>query len=608
MPDTRLRYHSVHLGVMFLFGVLAVRLFILHVADRPFLLERARRQQRLFIEIPAVRGKILDRRGRELAVSIAQPSIYAVPRSVPPSERERLARELAKTFKVSEKDMRERLSRDKLFVWVKRKASFQEAALAEKFAKGTVGVIMEKERVYPFGETASSILGLCDIDGRGLEGLEAQYERDLKGEQGYRQLMRDGRGRPLFGRDEKSVPPRDGNDLQITIDLFIQHLFERELKRAHEQWKAKGAWGVVLDPRDGSVLAMATVPGHDPQARASLPKGALRNRAVVDFYEPGSVFKVVTAAAALEEKKVALTDTFNCENGAYRRGKFILHDVHPYGMLDVPSVFIKSSNIGTVKIAEKIGAKTLHAYARRFGFGEATGIDFPGEVSGFLRPVAKWSKTSIAAIPIGQEVTVTPLQLARAYAAVANGGTLVKPHLISRVIDPQGQEVRTWLAPAEPRAVISPEVAAVLRDILRRAVEEGTGQRALVEGIPVGGKTGTAQKLQDDPRKGYSHSKFVSSFVGMAPAGSPILVMVVMVDEPQGAYYGGTVAAPVFSAVVREALPYLGYLFLQGESETSEAVIARGALPGAPQTLPPALKPVVAQAQPVPAAPPGSSH
>lgn len=309
----------------------------------------------------------------------------------------------------------------------------------------------------------------------------------------------------------------------------------------------------------GEILAIANRPTYNLNTFSDSDESARRNRAITDIYEPGSVFKIVTAAAALEEEVMTLNDTIFCENGEYRAlpGR-ILHDVHPYGMLDFASVLIKSSNIGTVKIAEKLGEKKLYHYIRQFGFGEKTLIDLPGEVGGMLRPPSEWSKYSITSIPMGQEVAATAIQVVTAMAVIANGGSLVTPYVIDEIKDSQQVTIKNF-EPLIKRTFMHEDVAKKMQKILVRVVEEGTGQRAKIEGVPVGGKTGTAQKILPDG-SGYSHSDFFSSFIGFFPADEPQFAMVVMLDEPGPRYYGGTVAAPVFKNVAEKTLNYLGYI------------------------------------------------
>jgi cell division protein FtsI/penicillin-binding protein 2 len=340
----------------------------------------------------------------------------------------------------------------------------------------------------------------------------------------------------------------------LTIDDVIQHIAERELDWAVEKFHPIGACIIVMDPRKGDILAMSSRPTFNLNSFQNVNAEKKRNRSVTDMYEPGSIFKIVTASAALEEKAVGLDDRFYCENGAWKHaGGKILHDHKPHGWLTFRQVIEKSSNIGTVKVAMKVGQDDLYAYIKKFGFGDLTNIDLPGEVPGIIRPPSRWSGTSIYAIPMGQEISVTPVQMACAMSVIANGGKLMKPRIIQSIQDKHSETIKEFPVTIV-RQVLSEKTAATMRDILSGVVEDGTGQLARVEGYEVGGKTGTSQKIENGT---YSHSKFIASFVGFAPVNNPKVVVVVMLDQPHPLYYGGVVAAPVFSRVVRDTLRYM---------------------------------------------------
>ena len=365
--------------------------------------------------------------------------------------------------------------------------------------------------------------------------------------------MRDARQKKL-DIWEKMVLPKDGLELVLNIDEVIQYIAERELDKAYRKYNAKGASIVVMDPHTGRILAMASRPTYDLDNHAKANKDVMRNRAICDLFEPGSVFKIVTASAALEEKKVSEEDTFFCGNGVYQVGGRILHDHVPHGTLTFRQVIEESSNIGTVKVAQILGADTVYRYIKAFGFGKKLGIDISGEISGMIKEPRYWSKTSISAVPIGQEVGVTALQLASAISVIANGGQLMKPYIVDSIRDKQGEVIKQN-NPVLIRKVISVDTAARIRKILTGVVEEGTGRLAKVAGYSAAGKTGTAQKLE--PNGAYSHNKFVASFIGFAPAEDPLLAIVVTVDEPHPVYFGGVVAAPVFQAVAGDVIRYI---------------------------------------------------
>ncbi|MFH1857595.1 MAG: penicillin-binding transpeptidase domain-containing protein, partial [Candidatus Omnitrophota bacterium] len=401
---------------------------------------------------------------------------------------------------------------------------------------------------------ASHLLGIVDIDNNGLEGVERHYNQLLQGRDGFRQVLRDARHRALPSLGLRYQKPVDGLTLVLTIDEVIQNIAERELEEAYRKWHARGATIVVLDPQTGDILALANRPTYNPNQPNVSSEDFRRNRAITDLFEPGSVFKIVTAAAALEEGVFDEDDKIFCENGAYHISNHILHDVHPYGTLTFREVIEKSSNIGTVKVAKQLGPKRLYQYICAFGFGRKTGIDLPGEIPGMVHPPEKWWSTSIANIPIGQGIGITVIQLASAMGAIANGGRWVKPHVLKEVLNSDGSVVKSYRSVPE-RIVLREKNAARLREILSGVVGRGTGKLAKLKGYCAGGKTGTSQKLDANGR--YSSSAHIASFVGFAPVQNPRIVVAVMVDEPHPAYYGGVVAAPVFKEVSEQVLRYL---------------------------------------------------
>lgn len=543
----------------FLFALLLTLLFQiaqLSLFYQSSLVERATSQHRLVIEIPPIRGPIQDRNGQGLAVNLSVPSIYAVPRLLDAKQKTVLVGELSPILSLSPDFVRERLDRNKSFVWLKRRVSIEETKKVEALHHSALGILQEHKRFYPHGQLMANVLGFTDIDSQGIEGIERMEETELRGKPGKRYSRRDALGREIKAFEEKTIPALDGHRLVLTVDRYLQYVTERALDRAYRQWKAKGATAILMNPQTGEILAMATRPTFDPNLPGNFPTENHRNRAVTDVFEPGSVFKIVTATGLLSERKIKMTEKIDCEEGAWSHGNKILHDVHEYGLLTFPDIIIKSSNIGTTKLSLRLGPERLYHYVKLFGFADKTGIDLEGESAGFIRPPDQWSKTSPYAIPIGQEVTVTALQLVQAISMIANGGHLVEPYLIDRVEDVQGVTLRKHKPTrSEPR--LAAPIVEVLREILWRVTEEGTGKTGRVKGIPVAGKTGTAQKILSGGR-GYSHSNFVGSFIGFAPADHPLLSMVVVIDDPHPLYYGGTVAAPVFSEVMEAALAHLG--------------------------------------------------
>jgi len=546
------RFWFLYIVLTVLFCLVIYQIVQLTWFHQPSLLNLAHRQHYLTIDVPALRGAITDRNGKEFVTNLKIPSIYAVPRALKDEDRADLSREIAKILGFDRKWVMERLSRDKSFVWLKRRVTFEESDKIRKLECPELGILEEYKRFYPQGTMLAQVLGFSTVDNQGVEGIERSMDGDLRGKPGKRVTQRDAKGREIKAFEIKSLPVVDGNRVVLTIDQHLQYLTEKALEGAFKQWKAKGAWAIVMDPKTGEILAMANQPGFDPNHYANVGADAKRNRAITDMYEPGSVFKIVAASGALNEGAVTPETVINCENGKWNYGFKVLHDVHPYGMLPMMEVIVKSSNIGAVKIGLKMGSQKFQNYVKGFGFGTYTGIDIAGEAPGFTRPLAQWSKTSPYNIPMGQEVMVTALQMVTAISVIANGGYLVKPYIVSRVQDAAGVTLKEK-KPLIKQRVIRPETAATMRGILTQVVERGTGTKAKIPDVLVGGKTGTAQKILPGG-KGYSHNAFMSSFIGFAPADNPRYAMVVVLDEARPLYYGGTVAAPVFKEVMEAAL------------------------------------------------------
>ena len=559
-------------GILVLVAAAIVgRLFSLQVTGHQRLSARAAEQLSEEIQFLPKRGIIADRAGRRLAVDVEVDSIYGVPSQV--ADKADVARSLAvATGKDGARYTRE-LAKKRPFVWLERRVSpAVSSQIAARGWKG-VGFIKENRRFYPQREFGAQVLGIAGMDNQGLSGLELGYDKDL-----WREAVVVMAEQDAFGNDILvSGPPlealREGDELRLTLDEVIQFIAQEELGRGIESSGAAGGSIVVLDPRNGEVLAMANVPFFNPNEPAACTQLALRNRSIGDALEPGSIMKTFLLSAALEERVVTRETTFNCENGAMPFQGGVLHDVHPYGVLSVNDIIGKSSNIGSTKIAIRVGATNYHRYLKAFGFGDKTGIDLPGEAIGMLRPVAQWSGRSIASVAIGQEVAVTPLQFATAFAAAVNGGELWRPRVARELVSPEGTILKRF-EPQKIRQVIAPETSRQVVETLVHVVEAGTGKAAAVEGYAIGGKTGTAQKY-DSQLHTYSSHKYLASFVGVAPARDPRLVVLVMIDEPQGAIYGGSVAAPVFKRVVQRTLRYLNV-----PPETREQVLLVRAFPG----------------------------
>jgi cell division protein FtsI (penicillin-binding protein 3) len=529
-------------------ALLAGRAIFIATVRADDLSRQADRQQRATFQLPAPRGTILSRDGQVLALDRPTVRVSATPYLIEdPTEH---ARRLAPILSRTPRSLRAQLGRRSTYEILARNVDVKAAARIERLRLEGIDTEDTTQRVYPAGRLAAQLVGLVDGDGNGLSGMELQLDRPLTGRPGLRREAHDALGRPVRILADRAPVP--GRSVRLTIDGAIQRGAELVLAETWKRHQARGATAVVMDPRDGKVLALATVPRFDPNQRRRVDQATTRQRPLTDGYEPGSVFKLVTVAGALEEGEVTPQTPFSLPPTItiYDRTVQEAHRGY-YANWTVSQILQRSSNVGTVKIALQLGKERLHHWIERFGFGQRTGIDFPGEGAGFVRPAAEWYGTGIINIPIGYGDTVTLLQLARAYAAVANGGKLVQPYLVSRV----GSRDRR---PRPGRGLLRPGTAAARNEMLRGVVSpDGTGQLASVTGYTVAGKTGTARKL--DPKTGQYAARYVASFVGYVPAEDPRLVVAVMVDEPEaGSIFGGDVAAPAFEQIAWAALQHLG--------------------------------------------------
>jgi cell division protein FtsI (penicillin-binding protein 3) len=546
----RKRAIILNTAIGFGFFIVFLRLVDIMILNHERLNERAKMQQLKGEDVQVRRGTIFDRHGREMAVNLELESLYCDPAEVASAERS--AHVLSDITGKPSKAILTKLNSGGHFAWVDRKLEPDVARrIKETKIRGLV-FVPDAKRFYPKGHLASHVLGFVDVDNKGIEGVELKYHGTLSTSGGKVLLSRDASGKTLSqGVDMESR----GNNLVLTIDEGLQYMVETELDSAMTKWRATAAAAIMMDPLTGDILALANRPSFNPNSLSGSKNFERRNRAITDCYEPGSTFKIVIGTAALEEKLVSLDTPFDCSRGMIDVGKRVVHDAHKQGLLTFKEVIQKSSNVGSVMVGMKLGKERIYRYAKAFGFGEKTGVDLPGEVSGLIRPPERWSGVSIGSVPIGQEVAVTPLQILRAYSVVANGGLLVTPHVVSRVISPEGKTVRTFNG--ETKRVLSQKTADIFRDILKTVTEEGgTAKSAAVSGNNVAGKTGTAQMV--DPRtKRYSREKYISSFVGFVPADNPRMAMIVVIYEPKGQIYGGVVAAPVFQRIAEKALSYL---------------------------------------------------
>jgi len=551
--EIKLRLALAKLVFLLLFLVVGARAFQLQVLRGQELRRLGVAQQlKKWTTLPK-RGAVLDHSGEPLAVSLVAQSVGVHPRWV--EDKDGVARELAKIFRVKLAEVKHKIESNKSFVWIKRQITPQEAEQIQKLNARGVEMSVEPNRFYPQGQLAGQVLGFVNRDSVGLEGLELQYNEYIRGEAGSTLIEIDAKRRSVFvqGVEGLQIPP--GADLHLTLNSGIQHLAEKELEATIIKSRAKAGVAIVVEPFTGELLAMANYPSFDPNNFSRQGKERARNRAITDNYEPGSTFKTILAAAALEEEVVGKEDLFYCEMGKYTYAGRIIHDTHPHGWLPFSKILQVSSNVGFIKVAEKLKKERFFRYIEKFGFGKLTGVDMPGEVPGILRKPESWAAIDLATHAFGQGISATPLQVAMAYAAVANGGFLMRPYIVRRVSSPAG-EVLLANHPHVVRRVISHKTARLLASMLKQVTSEGgTGIKASLEDFEVAGKTGTAQKA-DVVRGGYS-SKRVASFVGFVPADEPRLVVLVLVDEPEASVYGGVVAAPVFGNIARGALRQL---------------------------------------------------
>lgn len=544
------RLRATILFFFLLFALSLSRLLYIQLFKSRYLSTIASQQHNLFVELEPLRGGLYDRNLKPQALNLPCDSVYASPRQI--KDKETVIRKLKEIVRLEYGYLKNRLYRNKAFVWIARKISPEQVDAIKKLKIEGIGLVRESKRCYPNNNLAAHAIGFVGLDNVGLEGVELRYDAYLKGVSGWAQVLRDARQNQLLWKS--MILPKNGQKIVLTIDEFIQFVTERELDLAYRKFHAKGASAIVMDPKTGEILAMANRPTYDPNFPQNAGLDTRRNRALCDMFEPGSVFKIVTASAALEEGIFNEADRFFCENGSYKVANHILHDHQPHGWLTFSHVIAESSNIGTTKIAQRLGADIIYKYASAFGFGKNLGIAMPGEIPGVLKEPKYWSKTSIGAVPIGHEVGVTALQLACAVSVIANGGVLMKPFIVKSISYEDGQVIGEY-KPQEIRRVISPDTARRMKDILVLVTEEGTGKLSRVSDFKVAGKTGTAQKIE--PNGAYSHSKYIASFIGFAPADDPLIAIVVIVDEPRPYYFGGVVAAPVFKRISRDVVNYL---------------------------------------------------
>ncbi|HEX8176002.1 MAG TPA: penicillin-binding protein [Pyrinomonadaceae bacterium] len=553
-PDASRRRALVIISLLvFWMLIITTRLIYLQTFQHETLARRARLQQQDAVETSPMRGLVLDRQGRELARSVDTESFFAVPSEI--KDEDKAAASLAPIVGVDRDTLTTRLregrEKNRKFIWIARKLDTQQAQRIAALKLEGIRSLKEPKRVYPNGQLASHVLGFVGLDEVGLGGVEQVYNERIQGEAGKLFVETDAHRRSYQSLE---VEPRPGQSVVLTIDQMVQYRTEQALLAAVENSKAKSGTAIVLDPRTGEILALANAPSFDPNDARSASAECRTNQALQNIYEPGSTFKVVAFSGAIEEGLVKPDDHIDCQMGSINVAGRIVHDHHAFGSLTITEALAKSSNVAAIKLGLRLGDERMYDYIRRYGFGARTNVELPGETNGLVRPVARWQPTSMGSIAMGQEIGVTPLQMAAAFGAIANDGVRVSPHLVREIRAQDGASL--YRAQPETHRVVSAATAKILRGMLESVTVSGTAKKAQVEGYSAAGKTGTAQKI-DPKTRTYSSTKYVGSFVGFAPVENPAVVIIVVIDEPAGAYHGGDVAAPVFREIAQQILPDL---------------------------------------------------
>jgi cell division protein FtsI (penicillin-binding protein 3) len=571
----RFRLYALSGFLCFWLLVICLRLVYLQIFCYGEFERRAQHQQQRSFDLSPKRGIIYDRAGRELAMSIQVDSAFVVPSEAPD-----LPNTVSLITRITREDPRVVLAdcrAHKTFCWVARKA---DAETIERIrALNLQGIHYQKEpkRFYPKRELAAQVLGYVGTDDQGLSGLERQFNQQLQGKPGKLMISVDAR-KKWFASVEKE--PEAGNSVVLTVDQNIQYIAERELERGMEESHAIAGTVIVENPHTGEILALTNRPTFNPNIRKEIKNEALKDRAVSDVYEPGSTFKMVTLSAGLEEKITRPDEVFDCQMGSIVINGMRIRDSKPHGLLSVADILAESSDVGAIKVALRLGEDRFYKYIRAFGFGQQTGIELPGETRGLTKPVERWSKVSIGAISMGQEIGISPLQLASLISTIANDGVHVPPRIVAGTITPQNAPQTIAFQPAEGTRVLSSLTAAEMRQMLQGVVLHGTGRKAVLEGYSSAGKTGTAQKV--DPNTGtYSKTKYVASFAGFAPINDPQLAVVVILDSAVGLHQGGQVSAPIFQRVMQQSLEYLHVPHDVQFPASGQTLLARGDVPEA---------------------------
>jgi len=571
--NCRTRCALICLGFTVLFSIFSFRLIYLQVIKHDEYARLAAEKHVHKEAIYAERGTILDANNEVLAHNVPVQTVTADATHL--NNIDAAVELVSEELKIPRSEIAEKLQSGRQYVVLKREVpcAVAERLLGKLRAQDVRGIEFHADatRLYPNGSMLCHVIGFTDFEHRGIQGVEASMEDYLHGQDGYRYLERNRAGKEIVLYRGQEREARNGYQVHLTVDLNLQNIVENEIDAAMREYRPKKAVIILMRPQTGEILAMASRPNFDLNLRSEAKPEEMKNRAIIDMMEPGSTFKIVSAAAALNERKVQLDSTVFCENGLWKYGGSALHDHKPFADLSVQDILVKSSNIGAAKLAISIGDQKFYEYIRRFGFGERTGIELPGEISGLIRPPQAWSKISITRIPMGHEVGVTPLQMTAAMAAIANGGKLMTPRIVKSITTADGKIISSF-TPIELRQVISPQTARQIGTALRGVVSDrGTAAAAAVPGFTIAGKTGTAQRV--DPKGGYEQGHYVVSFSGYLPADHPEFVGLVVLDDAQTSKpelnYGGLVAGPIFSRIAEKAARYLD---LQPQEEIRKAL------------------------------------
>ena len=537
---------------VFIFLLLIYRLYNIQVLSGSVLHELARKEHVTSYVIDGKRGVIYDRNLKRLAVNVESKSLFAIPYKI--EEPGETARLLSSRIGLPYQEIEKQLIKERYFVWIARKLSQQNYEELRSLELDGIDFVTENKRYYPKESLAAHIIGFVGIDNQGLEGLELFFDNELKSQPGLVVMERDASGEKIPLSIERMQPSKNGLSIALTIDEVVQYITEEALNKAFLEYRPKSAVAIVVIPKTGEILSIAVKPSFNINKYQETSEDSRRNRAITDNFEPGSTFKVFTIATALENGYTRLSDHFNCKGWINYQGT-VIRDIDPHGYQDLTDIVKNSCNVGVIEVGTRIDKNIFAESIRNFGFGEKTEIELLGESPGLFRPVSQWSKISNASLSIGQEISVTPLQLIMGIAALANDGVLMKPQIVSRVLDEEDNVIKQY-SPTAMRQVISSNTARTMSRIMQEVVDDGTGTRAKLKHYSAAGKTGTSQKFDFNLGR-YSNEKFTSWFAGFAPADNAEIAIVVMLDEPKGSYYGGTVAAPVFQEIASKVLPYL---------------------------------------------------